>query len=69
MNAWVGIDVSKATLAVLLLREQEQQALAVTNDKAGWRTLDHFLAKRCRAGAHVCLEATGLYGELSGVGF
>lgn len=63
MKGWVGIDVSKATLAVALVREQDQQTLEVKNDKTGWRTLENFLKKRCRDGAQVCLEATGLYGD------
>jgi transposase len=63
MNAWVGIDVSKATLDVVLLRPQDQQHTQVSNDKTGFRTLENFLKKRCPAKAHVCLEATGLYGD------
>lgn len=62
-EAWVGIDVSKATLDVVLIRVTDQQHIQVSNDKAGFRTLHHFLEKRCQNGAHVCLEATGLYGD------
>lgn len=60
---WVGMDVSKATLDVMLIRESDRQSTQVSNDKAGWRTLENFLKKRCGAMAHVCLEATGLYGD------
>lgn len=63
MNAWVGIDVSKATLDVVLLRPQDQQHTRVSNNKTGFRTLENFLKKRCPANVHVCLEATGLYGD------
>ena len=63
MNGWVGIDVAKATLDVALLREQDKQDISVPNTKAGFRSLDNFLKKRCRDGAHICLEATGLYGD------
>jgi transposase len=63
MATWIGIDVSKATLDVALLREQDQQQTQVRNDKTGFRTLLNFLKKRCPQGGHVCLEATGLYGD------
>jgi len=63
MNGWVGIDVAKATLEVVLRREQDEQATTLPNTKAGFHSLHHFLQKRCRDGAHICLEATGLYGD------
>lgn len=63
MDAWVGIDVSKATLDVVLVRANDQQHTQVSNDKAGFRPLEHFLKKRCPQKAHVSLEATGLYGD------
>jgi transposase len=63
MEAWVGIDVSKATLAVVLVRTTDSQSTQIDNSKAGFRTLENFLKKRCPQKAHVCLEATGLYGD------
>jgi transposase len=63
MNAWVGIDVSKAMLDVVLVRTTGSQSTQVDNSKAGFRTLENFLKKRCPQKAHVCLEATGLYGD------
>lgn len=63
MNAWVGMDVSKATLDVVVLRDSDAQQTQVSNDQAGWRTLENFLKKRCGGKAPVCLEATGLYGD------
>ncbi len=63
MNAWVGIDVAKESLEVVLLREQDEQQTSIPNTAQGFRTLHHFLKKRCRKGAAVCLEATGLYGD------
>lgn len=63
MAAWIGIDVSKATLDVVLLREGDRQPTTVANDKRGFRTLENFLKKRCGHDGHVCLEATGLYGD------
>jgi transposase len=63
MNAWVGIDVSKAILDVVLVRTTDSQHTQISNEKAGFRTLENFLKKRCPHKAHVCLEATGLYGD------
>ena len=63
MKGWVGIDVAKESLEVVLLREQDEQHTNVPNTAQGFRTLHHFLKKRCRGGAQVCLEATGLYGD------
>jgi len=63
MSAWIGIDVSKATLDVALRRDRDTQHTQVSNEKAGFRTLHNFLKKRCPRGTHVCLEATGLYGD------
>ena len=64
MQAVVGIDVSKATLAVALWREGpglEQATFANTRD--GHNRLHHFLKKRGAVPAHACLEATGRYWE------
>jgi transposase len=63
MNSYLGIDVSKAWLDVLLLRE----ALPVEkghfdNSQQGFRQLQHFLKKRKIKMLHACLEATGYYG-------
>ena len=63
MNTWIGIDVSKASLDVVLLRLSDSQHTQVPNSKAGFRTLENFFKKRCPDKAHVCLEATGLYGD------
>jgi transposase len=63
MQAWIGIDVSKASLEVVLLRQQDQEHTQVSNDQTGFHKLHHFLKKRCPQGGHVCLEATGLYGD------
>ena len=63
MQAWVGIDVAKASLDIVLLREQDRHHTSIPNTKAGFRRLRQFLKKRWRDGVHVCLEATGLYGD------
>lgn len=63
MQGWVGIDVAKTTLAVVLLRAADEQATEVPNTPKGFGMLHRFIQKRCRQGAHICLEATGLYGD------
>jgi transposase len=61
---YLGIDVSKDTLDVHLLSQQDSADATFANDKAGWRSLHNWLQKRRRTTAvHVCLEATGRYGE------
>jgi transposase len=57
MTAFVGIDVSKATLDVAILGEPG--ARQFTNTARGWRTLSTWLKQR--EPARVLLEATGGY--------
>ena len=61
--AYLGIDVSKDTLDVCLLHDGGPAAAAFPNSKAGWRSLRNWLKKRAKEPTHVCLEATGRYGE------
>jgi transposase len=64
-TAFVGIDVSKATLDACLLRPRGQaRGAAFANDAAGHAALIAW-ADRLAGGAalHFCLEATGPYSE------
>jgi transposase len=64
-TAFVGIDVSKATLDACLLRPRRKaRAAAFANDAAGHAALAEW-ADRLAGGAalHFCLEATGPYSE------
>lgn len=63
--AYLGIDVSKATLDVALLRLGKLKHKAVANHGAGFASLVQWLAVHgVELGTlHVCLEATGPYGE------
>lgn len=64
MNAWLGIDVAKETLAVVLVREQGNNEQAqFPNTRKGFNSLHHFLQKRVKTPLHACLEATGHYGD------
>ena len=53
----VGIDVSKATLAVCYLRDQQVQHLEVSNTPAGFQQA----VKACGAHSRFVMEATGTY--------
>jgi transposase len=63
-KAAVGIDVSKDHLDIALLQEEGviRQARFKNND-AGFAKLEQWLQKYAPTGVHVCLEATGQYGE------
>ena len=64
MQPYLGIDVSKATLDVVLLRpDVPPEAAHFANDGSGFRSLRHFLKKRQVKPLHACLEATGHYGD------
>jgi transposase len=59
----VGIDVSKLTLDVALLRDGKLLDKKCTNNKAGFTDLLRWLKAKKVERAHICLEATGKYGE------
>jgi transposase len=62
MNNVVGIDVAKATLAVCLVTLKGRETSPIPNDPKGFQQLHRWLKKRKASQAHVCLEATGIYG-------
>jgi transposase len=53
----VGIDVSKATLAVCYQVAEKPQHLEVSNSKAGFQQL----VRRCGVACCYVMEATGVY--------
>lgn len=65
MSGFVGIDVAKDELVVYLMWESggRSEECVVKNDKSGFKTLMNWLKKRTGKEAHVCLEATGIYGD------
>jgi transposase len=67
MNTVVGMDVGKDTLVLVLLRGKETLRATLDNTPTGHTKLLNWLAKHHRqipaAQVHVCLEATGTYGE------
>lgn len=64
METWVGIDVAKATLAVVVLRpDGKQRDKRATNSPAGHAELVRWLGRHAGPGVAVGLEATGGYQE------
>lgn len=64
MRSYLGIDVSKERLDTLLLREGlEAESAHFANTREGFQRLRHFLKQRKLKQVHICLEATGSYGD------
>jgi len=59
----VGIDVAKETLDVVWQQAERRVYKTFANTPDGYRQLASWLAKQGIVRAHVCLEATGQYGE------
>ncbi|MDX2137603.1 MAG: IS110 family transposase [Chloroflexota bacterium] len=65
MTHIVGIDIAKDTFDVCLVSGANQPEVAsFANGKTGMKQLQQWLKKRAVKTAHVCLEATGVYGDL-----
>src|SRR5947208_3084558 len=64
MDGYVGIDVSKARLDMLLMMDRQRASQQFTNMTPGFEKLDSWLKRRAKPEAlHICLEATGQYSE------
>jgi transposase len=64
MDGYLGIDVSKDGLAVMLVRDQRHEAQHFTNSEPGFAKLHNWVKGRLEPPAvHACLEATGPYSE------
>lgn len=59
----LGIDISKKTFDVALLCNEKLKNKKFTNDSQGFELLRQWLDKHDGLKAHICLEATGVYGE------
>jgi len=59
----VGIDVSKDTLDVFLLKEETNVYATFSNNQVGFARLTRWLISQGTGQVHACLEATGQYGE------
>ena len=63
MQSFLGIDVSKRTLDVLLITDHGSNHKVITNDHGGYQKLEKWLSTQHSGKVHACLEATGQYGE------
>lgn len=59
----LGIDVAKETLDVALLNAERLIPKQFENTPGGHQQLATWLVKQAAVNAHVCLEATGQYGD------
>jgi len=59
----VGIDVSKHTLDIAMLQNDQTRYLKVENKLEGFKILEEWLSKYDCQEVHVCMEATGQYGN------
>jgi transposase len=59
----VGIDISKKTFDVALLKGDRPKNGKFRNTPDGFAVFVRWLGKEGAEGAHVCMEATGTYGE------
>lgn len=63
MQSILGIDVSKASLDVVLLLEAKKVHAVFSNDQKGFKQLNRWLISQQAGEVHACLEATGQYGD------
>jgi transposase len=59
----LGIDISKDKFDVALLDDERYQLGTFVNSKKGYQSLAKWLKKRQAKSAHVCIEASGRYGD------
>jgi len=59
----LGIDISKAKYDVALLQDEQYLEGVFENNAKGHRSLAKWLKKHRAQSAHVCIEATGRYGD------
>lgn len=69
MKSILGIDVAKDKLDVALYRNKQYQLGQFSNDAAGFAKLHKWLTKKQAQTCHVCIEATGRYGEAAAMFF
>ena len=62
-NITLGIDISKKTFDVALLRNKKIKHKKFSNNLKGFSLLLEWLKSNDSLNAHSCMEATGVYGE------
>ena len=60
---YVGIDIGSEKVDIAVLSDKSQSAITFDNTKQGYQKLDRYLKKHQLQDAHLCMEATGRYGE------
>jgi transposase len=63
MQSVLGIDVSKDSLDVVLVRGERSEHKVFSNSGVGHKHLHNWLLAQQTGPVHACLEATGQYGE------
>jgi transposase len=58
----IGIDISKAELAVALIKDKKVIKCKCSNDNSGFKKLQSWLKKNNAGKVKACMEATGSYG-------
>ena len=61
--AIVGVDIGKKEFSVALLRDDGERNGVFRNTTAGFAMFSRWLGKHGVERAHICMEATGTYGE------
>lgn len=59
----LGIDISKDKLDVALYQDNNYRLATFDNERDGYRRLAKWLKKHKTRDSHICIEATGRYGE------
>ena len=62
-KTYIGVDISKKTFDVALYISEELHQLQFRNNRIGFRQLHKWLKEHKIGEAHVCMEATGRYGD------
>lgn len=62
-NPILGIDISKKTFDVALLREEKFKHKKFNNNASGFKDLSAWLGRFDVGQLHACMEATSTYGE------
>ncbi len=65
----MGIDVSKNSLDVVLLYEGKSYYQVVGNNLSGFQSLSTWLEREGFQQVHLCMEATGQYGDAAATYF
>jgi transposase len=63
VDAILGIDIAKLKFDVALLQNNKYKSKIFKNNTDGFEDLSVWLKEKGIQSIHVCLEATGIYGE------